>query len=79
MAKISIFELLPKKGDVPFKPCLSIYLSEHFKDSEGHILLSSQLMTDKEIDEAVDSLKAQLEKVRKSAKLKLKKVKAACK
>ena len=75
MAKINVFEVAPKKGDMPFPPYLHIHLSEHFSDSEGHILLSPQLMTDKEIDETVDLLVVQLEKVRKTAKLKLKKAK----
>ena len=53
MAKIDVFEVAPKKGDMPFTPYLHIYLSEHSSDSEGHTLLSPQLMTDKEIDAKV--------------------------
>ncbi len=75
MAKIDVFEVAPRKGDMPFSPYLNIYLSEHFSGSEGYKLLSPKLMTDKEIDEAVDSLIMQLEKARKKAKSKLKKVK----
>jgi hypothetical protein len=75
MAKIDVFEVAPRKGDMPFTPYLHIYLSEHFSDSEGHTLLSPQLMTDKEIDEAIDFLIMQLEKARKMAKAKLKKAK----
>jgi hypothetical protein len=75
MAEITVFEVAPKKGDMPFTPYLHIHLSEHVSDSEGHILLSPQLMTDKEIDEAVDLLVMQLEKVRKAAKAKIKKTK----
>lgn len=79
MAKIDIFEMAPGKGDMPFTPYLQIHLSEHFSDSEGHILLSPQLMTDKEIDEAVDFLIMQLEKARRTAKSKLKKTKGGAK
>lgn len=75
MAKIDVFEVTPRKGGMPFTPYLHIHLSEHFSDSEGHILLSPQLMTDKEIDEAVDFLVMQLEKAKKTAKSKLKKAK----
>ena len=76
MAKIDVFEVAPRKGDVPFTPYLHIYLPEHSSGPEGRILLSPQLMTDKEIDESIDSLIMQLEKVRKTAKSKLKKEKA---
>jgi hypothetical protein len=75
MAKIDVFEVAPKKGDMPFTPYLHIYLPEHSSDSEGHKLLSPQLMTDKEIDEAIDFLVMQLEKARKTAKSKFKKAK----
>jgi hypothetical protein len=75
MAKIDVLEVAPRKGDTPFTPYLHIYLSEHFSDSEGAILLSPKLMTDKEIDEAVDFLVMQLEKTRKTAKSQLKKAK----
>ncbi len=75
MAQIDVMEVAPKKGDVPFSPFLHIYLSEYSSDSKGRPLLSPQLMTDKEIDESIDYLLTQLEKVRKSAKTKLKKTK----
>lgn len=74
MTEINFFGVAPKKGDIPFRPYLRISLSEHSSDSEGHILLSPELMTDKEIDEAVDLLVKQLENVRKKAKSKLKKI-----
>ena len=77
MAAINVFEVAPRKGDKPFTPFVHIHLSEHQSDSKGHILLSPQLMTDKEIDEAVNSLVKQLENVRKKAKLKLRKAKEA--
>jgi hypothetical protein len=74
MAMIDVFEVAPGKGDLPFTPFLHIYLSEHSTEF-GKILLSPQLMTDKEIDESIDLLIMQLEKVRKMAKSKLKKSK----
>ncbi len=79
MAKIDVFEVAPRKGDRPFTPYLHIHLSEHFSDSEGHILLSPQLITEKEIDEAIDFLIMQLEKARKTAKSKLEKTKERAK
>lgn len=73
MANIDVFAVTPKQGDIPFNPYLHIYLSEHACDSAGFILLSSRLMTNREIDEAVDLLVKQLEEIRKTAKIKLKK------
>jgi hypothetical protein len=75
MAKIDVHKVAPGKGDLPFTPYLHIFLSEYSSDSEGRILLSAQLMTDREIDETVDYLVVQLEKVRKAAKLELKRTK----
>jgi hypothetical protein len=79
MANIDVIEVAPKKGDKPFTPYLHIDLSEHSSDSEGHILLSPRLMTEKEIDEAIESLIKKLEKARKAAKSKLKRVKESAK
>ena len=75
MAEIDVLEVKPMKGDPPFTPYFHIYLSEYFSDSEGYPLLSPELMTEKEIDEAIDFLVIQLEKARKSAKSKLRKAK----
>lgn len=75
MAEIDVFEVAPRKGDVPFTPYLHIYLPEHSIDPEGRILLSPQLMTEKEIDESTNYLIMQLEKARRTAKSKLRKQK----
>jgi len=76
MARISTFKVAAKKGEPPFNPYIKICLSEYSNDSEGNVFLSPELMTEKEIDEAIDFLSSQLEKARKSAKRELKKAKA---
>ena len=73
MAKIDILKVSAKKDDPPFSPFLKITLSEYSSDSAGNVFLSPELMTEKEIDESIDLLMAQLEKARKTAKRKLKK------
>jgi hypothetical protein len=75
MATIDVHKVAPGKGDIPFPPYVHIYLSEYSSDSAGRPLMSPELMTDREIDEAIDYLASQLEKVRKAAKLQLKKIK----
>lgn len=62
-----------RPGDYPISPLVHISLSAYSQHA-GVILLSPQLMTDKEIDEAVDRLKAELETIRKAAKKELKKI-----
>jgi hypothetical protein len=59
-----------KKGDLPFSPFVSIAVGTYSAE-KGEILLTAELMTDQEIDYAVESLKAELEEFRKKAKLKL--------
>jgi hypothetical protein len=75
MPFIDVAEVAPKKGDPPFVPYIHIILSDFTHDSDGFPLLSPQLMSDKEIDDSIDSLVMQLEKARKTAKSKLKKAK----
>lgn len=75
MAEIKVFEVAPKREQIPFTPYLHLCVSEYGSDSDGNIFLSSILMTDKEIDEAVDLLISQLENARKTAKTKLNKSK----
>jgi hypothetical protein len=75
MATINVYKVASGKGDLPFTPYVHIYLSDFTNDSVGYPLMSPQLMTDVEIDETIDYLVSQLEKVRKTAKLKLKKIK----
>lgn len=73
MAQIDVFKVAPKKGDLPYNPYVCIWLSQSSKDNHGRTILSPDLMTEKEVDESVDLLISQLEKVRKKAKRQLKK------
>jgi hypothetical protein len=75
MAETDVYKMAPGKGALPFPPYLQIELAEYTLDRDGHIFLSAQLMSDIEIDEAIDYLVAQLEKARKKAKRELKKLK----
>lgn len=59
-----------KESDFPFTPFGQIYVKSHAKDSLGHIILSSNCMTKREVDEQVDRLIKQLEGIRKKAKRK---------
>lgn len=60
-----------KKGDYPLSPFLHLSVGTYSKEQE-HILLSAQLMTEREIDEVVDQLRNELEDFRKEAKNELK-------
>lgn len=64
-----------KQGDPPCSPFIHIALGYHAVEGD-HMLLSAQLMTNREIDEAIDSLQSDLEECRKSAKSDLKKLRA---
>ncbi|MCD6390173.1 MAG: hypothetical protein J7L69_12240 [Desulfobulbaceae bacterium] len=75
MAEISVLTVAPRKGDLPFTPYSHIYLSSHSTDDSGRILMSPQLMNDREIDETINQLIEQLEKVRKKTKKELQKKK----
>jgi hypothetical protein len=75
MANFSVMTKAPGKIDPPFNPYVYVVLSEHFKDFGGNITLTPHLMTEVEIDEAVDLLIKQLEKTRNKAKKGLQKVK----
>lgn len=66
------FEVLPPKPiDHPVKPFCHIQVGTHTVGEEGEIRLSPQLMTNREIDEYIDYLIADLEHVRKAAKKRL--------
>ncbi len=60
-----------KEGDYPLAPFLHLSVGTH-SEEQGHILLSSQLMTDSEIDYVVDEMRQELEEFRKNAKRELK-------
>jgi hypothetical protein len=78
MAEISVLTVAPKKNEPPFPPFVHIYLSSHSVDTDGRNLMSPELMTDIEVDETIDYLIKQLEKVRKKAKSELMKTKQKC-
>lgn len=59
-----------KKGDYPVSPFVHLSLGTYMSEQD-HILLSAQLMTDKEVDEVVDSLKGELDEFGKVAKREL--------
>ena len=60
-----------KSGDYPVHPF--VHLSVVYNvEKDGQLLLSPQLMTDREIDETVDGLVQELEVFRRSAKKELK-------
>jgi hypothetical protein len=73
MANFDVIAVARGKNDPPFNPYVYVVLSEHFKDYNGNITLSANLMSEIEIDESVNLLISQLEKVRQKAKRKLKK------
>lgn len=75
MANFSVITVARRKNDPPFNSYVYLVLSEHSKDSTGNIMLSAKLMTEVEIDEAIDLLTKQLEKARKKAKKELQKAK----
>lgn len=58
------------QGDLPTRPFVYIELGTYAREG-GHVLLSSQLISDAEIDEAVAILKADLDEFSKSAKREL--------
>ena len=64
-----------EKGEIPVSPFVAIAVSSH-SESDGKILLSTNLMTDSEIDYYVDHLIKDLEKFRSSAKKELKSLRA---
>lgn len=58
------------QGDLPMRPFVYIELGTYTREGD-HVLLSSQLICDAEIDEAVAILKADLDKISHSAKREL--------
>jgi hypothetical protein len=61
-------QYLSKKGEMPFKPIVNLYLSTYGTDKDGKILLSYELMSEMEIDNYIDGLINDLEKIRRKAK-----------
>ena len=61
-----------KNGDLPGDPTVSIILNESGTSDDGVISISVTLVTDSEIDYAINELQKNLESVRKEAKRVLK-------
>jgi len=57
-----------KKGDLPGPQMVSIFLGSYGTLKDGKIVITSELATDKNVDEEVDQLIKGLEAVRKEAK-----------
>lgn len=62
MENFSVIIVAHRKNDPLFNPYVYVVLSEHSKVPTGNIMLSAKLMTEIEIDEAIDLLAKQLEK-----------------
>ena len=66
-----VFKLLfscPKKGGRMFKPVAKIALGDHSITDDDHLITPE--LTESELDNAIDSLIDELEKIRKKAKCK---------
>ena len=77
MSKFTLYSPLRawKKGPTPTSPFVSLAIGSHWA-TDGHLLLTSQLMTDVEVDHEVDGLIKEVEKFRKTAKKELRNLKA---
>jgi len=81
MHRLRLFSPLRKwkKNDYPLSPYVHISIGTYGETKEGDILLSPQLMTAIEIDEAVNSMKKELEEFRTKAKKELQTLKSKIK
>ncbi len=72
MYKLSIYSPLAsrERGQYPSSPFVHLSIGSHTEEN-GRILLTAQLMTDKEVDEAVDDFMRELEEFRQAAKKEL--------
>lgn len=61
-----------KQGDYPLSPQVSIQLTTHNTESDGSITFCQYMATEDEIDNVIDFLVKELQKVRKNAKKELK-------
>jgi hypothetical protein len=71
MEYFSVVTVARKKGDPPFNPYVRVCLAhspDYYEVVEGRIVLNHKLMGEVEIDEAINWLIKDLEKVRKKAK-----------
>lgn len=65
-----------KKDEMQVSPFVSLAVGSYSEDEEGRLLLTSQLMTETEIDQEVDELTQELEEFRRVAKKELKTLQA---
>lgn len=68
----SIEKMIKIQPAVPMKQMVNIIVNAYGGLESGAIAISSKLVSLIEVDEAVDSLISELEKIRKSAKIALK-------
>ncbi len=61
-----------KPTDIPNNCHVNIAVGAYATSPTGELLLTENLMSDQEVDHAIDRLKKQLEKVRNEAKKKIK-------
>lgn len=61
-----------KKGDLPGNQMVNIVLNSYSSSNDGTILITPQLATDEEVDNAVNQLINDLEKARVAAKKSIK-------
>jgi hypothetical protein len=74
MSKFFVFRFLKnwKPGDLPMNAAVSIGVVDQSVRPTGEVLISAQLMTDQEVDFAIDGIINELEQIRKSAKAAIK-------
>lgn len=73
MAKIDVLIQSQNKEKFPNATFPNIWVSSYIKDTDGRVLISPELATNQEVDQCVNDLIKQLEKVRKKAKKTLEK------
>lgn len=56
-----------KAGDVPTGAVVAVGIADQM-EVDGELLISSHLMSEREVDEAIDNLVAELEQLRRTAK-----------
>lgn len=59
----------PLKG-LPGSAIAQIYIKTHSRDDEGHILITPQCVSMRELEEQIECLKRELETIKKKAKQK---------
>jgi hypothetical protein len=76
MHRFGLYSPLSKwpKGGYPLSPFVQLSLGTYLPESDGRILLSTQLMTPGEIDYVVDQLQAELDEFRVAAKKELRRL-----